>query len=768
MKRTKIILTILFLMLIVIGCTNDNKTKDSLIAVKDNATTTQEPVTTTTEEITTTQENITTAQEITTTTEENITTEHAHSYTTDWTIVEPTDTTNGYRYKKCDDCDDIYIDPDFVVDSLSYIDGLVFEPSENESYYIVSGKENYEYKVVVIPASYNNKLVKEIKYNAFRGNKNIASVVIPNSVTTIGNSAFYNCISLTSIIISESVTSIGNGSFFGCSSLNNLYIPKNVSSIANNSFKGCCNLNSIIVDDANEYYNSNNDCNCLIETSSKTIIIGTNNSTINSDIRIINDYAFYNCSLLKNIVLPETLTSIGECAFYNCSSIEEIVFPNSLLFVGKNAFNNCSSLNSVVLSKNVNYDNMSYNSMFKSCPLLKTAGPKEGNYNVRFDWEDSIPPFAFINCDYLNSITIPDGFKTISALAFLGCSSLKSITLPNSITSIGNGAFSECSLLTSFTIPNNVNEIGNGIFTDCLNLVEIYNLSSVELTKKIISNSSMNHNVIIHSSLEEESAIINYNNLLFVKYENEYSLFDYIGSEESIVLPDKIEGKTYTLAKHCFDGKAIKSITIPETITAISKHSFSFCKNLETVVLPSTLKSIDDEAFSFCISLKTIELPSELTSIGYCAFMGSGLKTIAIPDSVTDIGVDAFGGCLALESATISNAIIVINDGVFNNCTSLKSITISNNVTTIKNGAFDRCESLESISIPKSIVKIESNAFAHCSSLNNITFNGTKQEWMAISRDLDYNPKGGLGDLKEEYDALKGMTIHCLDGDLIV
>ena len=264
--------------------------------------------------------------------------------------------------------------------------------------------------------------VTSIGGSAFSGCSGLTSIEIPNSVTSISDGTFWACSGLTSIDIPNCVTSIGYSAFSGCSSLISIDIPNSVTSIGTDAFSGCSSLASITVESGNTVYDSRDNSNAIIETSSNTLTNGCKNTVIPSSVTSIGYSAFSGCSSLISIDIPNSVTSIGSDAFKNCSGLISIGIPNSVTSIGSYAFYGCSSLTSIDIPDGVT----------------------------------SIGSYAFYGCSSLTSIDIPENLTTIRGSTFENCSYLTSIIIPEGVTSIEGNAFRGCSGLTSIVLPNSL------------------------------------------------------------------------------------------------------------------------------------------------------------------------------------------------------------------------------------------------------------------------------------------------------------------------
>ena len=397
----------------------------------------------------------------------------------------------------------------------SSIDGVLFNKEQDKILFFPYNKsDSYE-----IPDS-----ITSIGDMAFFGCYNLTNIIIPDSVTSIGNWAFKSCSSLTNITIPNSVTSIGERAFSGCANFTSITIPDSVTSISDSTFRYCYKLTDIIIPNSvtsiGFFAFEACDLTNITIPNSVTSIGGAAfryctrlaNITISNSVTSIYLETFRSCSSLTSIIIPDSVTSIGNAAFADCSSLTNITIPNSVTSIGGWAFEGCSSLTNITIPNSVT----------------------------------SIYLETFCSCSSLTSIIIPDSVISIGNKAFYGCTNLTSVTIPKSVTSIGNKAFYGCTNLTSITIPKSVTSIGDYTFTDCNNLtIYGYKNSYVEEYAKtnnikfavVNSLTDTNTNITV-SGVMQNDAVLNVTKLENT-FKNSVATYDItLQKDGAVIQPD--------------------------------------------------------------------------------------------------------------------------------------------------------------------------------------------------------------------------------------
>lgn len=516
------------------------------------------------------------------------------------------------------------------------------------------------------------------------------SYVIPVSVKTIGNYAFYGCNLLGSITIPISVTSIGSYAFFYCTGLTSVTVntrPEKISlgsSCFYNVNTSSCALNvpfgtKTLFGYASQWSNFTNvvenEHGFMLNMSSmmlsskistgKLAIITNDAWTVNSDQTWITlnktsgtgtdtiQFTSYENPTTENRIATLTFSVQGFDS--QTVTITQSGLPKTVNTTagGLSAAMTGSELSSIINLKITGTINArDFKTMRDNMPKLAfldlsevtiaaysgSLGTSSGSVSYP---ANTIPDYAFNNGISsqnftLSSIQLPTAITSIGVNAFYSCEALNSIVIPNSVTNIGAYAFGSCNTLGSVTLSNTLTSIGSGAFT----------------------------------------------------------------------------------------GGVFSTITLPGSVTTIGSQSFAYCRNLTNILIPNSITSISSSTFQDCSSLATVNLGNSLISIGSSAFSGcTKLQNITIPNSVTLVDDYAFAYCNNLDSVSIGNSVATIGSSCFQNCSKLSKAAIPNSVTKIESYGFVSCTGLATISLGSGIKTIESYAFSNCTGLNSITVN---------------------------------------------
>lgn len=656
-----------------------------------------------------------------------------------------------------------------------YIYGYVAAPSPSAAftYTVTDGNatitgrdDSLLTEMVIIPPVIDGYPVTAIGDKAFRdlpsgvGGK----MFIPDSVLVIGEESFAASAYMNMVYLSRNLTKMGEGAFGACLQLLDIRIPSSLTEIPDEAFANCWMLG--LHDNLRRYTGSN-----TVRIGDRAFVgcyaLKSGDGQLSSALTEIGEGAFWACTALTELTLPDGIDRIGDQAFMGCESLASMTFKGEVVQLGASAFEDCvsltaldlmnvrsigsaamrgcTSLSTISLGSGLTYIGneafygctgvteyvvSSENTAYTVCEgalmtkdetrlLAYPSSASVGSFTAPLTMTE-VDDGAFHSLRYLKEITLPEGFCDYSAWMFRDSVGLERVNFPEwTLADIPEGFFYGCTGLVYPTEFAGVSNIGREAFRDCVSLPSVAfddQLSSVgayafagctQLESAVMGQYTSSLGTAAFSGCTKLSAI----SLPVYLYTLPSMAFQGCSSLETVGWNDTLE----EIGSSAFEGTAIKSLALPLSVTTIGSSAFAGNATLTTIVLHEGL-----------------------THIGTSAFAESGITAATLPESLVQLGNAAFMNCASLESVSFNSSLTAVPLSCLEGCTSLVTLEFPDSTTTIEARALAGCSALERLIIPSGVSMIASDAFTGCTALTIVGWNGSGAQTAAEAAGIPF------------------------------
>ena len=535
-------------------------------------------------------------------------------------------------------------------------------------------------KPVVIPAEYKGKKVVALG----DGNKTVFSgcefttLILEAGVKTINDNACKDWSTLTTLELNEGLERIGANAFSGCTVLKDITVPKSVTGIGEGAFENTAwykdqpNGKIIYVGSFLYEFKGNMAPNTVLTAED-----------IKADTKYISDYAFSDCSGLKNITLPSGLEKIGASAFEGCTSLESIDIPATVNNVGEKAFSGCTLLSTVHIPAGIGDIS---SAMFYDCCGLNNVDIGDGIKSVG----DS----AFENCVGLTTISLPGSVKSIGAGAFQNCVKLQTVSNAQNIETLGDNAFNNCIALTGCVLSDKTKSVGKGAFDNCVSIAEVELPEAAQSVGAGAFNNCINVKKITIKRNATEKVSLSFGSEAFsncFKLSGVY--IDDLAAWCGYAFEDAGANPLYQAGTLYVDGAEAEELVVPAGVKEIGAYAF-VNGGFNKATLPESLEGVGESAFKGCLHLKNGGVA--ITSVdkwcgvrfddpeanplyyGEKLFLnGQETNVVAVTEGVEKVGAYAFYNCVSLNKITLPKTVSYVGACAFSGCAKLGEINVA-------------------------------------------------------------------------------------------